>query len=197
MSHTTEPERQARRREVAKRLRLGESYAEIAEALDVAKSTIANDVKRLRETWREAIERDMEKHLSRRIAELKAIKREAFAAWLDSKENPKRSKVRTEGEGRSAATVGEGGEIEQSAVVTDVERVTKEVTETAGGDPRHLRTMLRAENRIAKLLGVAEVDPPTGGAGRIDALVQAIEQTAREMNPEQYEDDVTGPSESG
>lgn len=188
MSSTTEAQRAARRREVAKRLRLGESYAEISDALDVAKSTVARDVQRLRERWRKDAERDIGEHLSRRLAELKAIKREAFASWLESKEGPTREKVRIEGEGESETFVDEDGELNTKVAVTDVEEATKKVVRTAGGDPRHLKVMLRAEERIAEILGVAEHSPSDDGS-RVENLVGAIEETAEEMNLSQFEDE--------
>lgn len=188
MSSTTEAQRAARRREVAKRLRLGESYAEISDALDVAKSTVSRDVRRLREQWRKDAERDIGEHLSRRLAELKAIKREAFASWLETKEGATREKVRTEGEGESVASVGEDGELNTEVAVTDVEEVTKTIVRTAAGDPRHLKVMLRAEKRIAEILGVAE-HSPSEDRSRIENLVGAIEETAEEMNMGQFEDE--------
>lgn len=188
MSSTTEAQRAARRREVAKRLRLGESYAEISDALDVAKSTVSRDVRRLREQWRKDAERDIGEHLSRRLAELKAIKREAFASWLETKEGPTREKVRTEGEGESVASVGEDGELNTEVAVTDVDEVTKTIVRTAAGDPRHLKVMLRAEKRIAEILGVAE-HSPSEDRSRIENLVGAIEETAEEMNMGQFEDE--------
>jgi transposase len=188
MSSTTEAQRAARRREVAKRLRLGESYAEISDALDVAKSTVARDVRRLKEQWRTEAERDIGEHLSRRLAELKAIKREAFASWLESKEGPTREKVRTEGEGESVTSVDEDGELNTEVAVTDVEEVKKTIVRTAAGDPRHLKVMLRAEERIAEILGVAEHSPSEDGS-RVENLVGAIEETAEEMDMSQFEDE--------
>ena len=188
MSSTTEVQRAARRREVAKRLRLGESYAEISDALDVAKSTVSRDVRRLKERWRKDAERDIGEHLSRRLAELKAIKREAFASWLESKEDPTREKVRTEGEGESVTSVDEDGELATEVAVTDVEEVTKTIVRTAAGDPRHLKVMLRAEKRIAEILGVAEHSPSDDGS-RVENLVEAIEETAEEMDLSQFEDE--------
>jgi transposase len=188
MSSTTEAQRAARRREVAKRLRLGESYAEISDALDVAKSTVARDVRRLKERWRKDAERDMGEHLSRRLAGLRAIKREAFESWLESKEDPTREKVRTEGEGQSVTSVGEDGELNTEVAVTDVEEVKKTIVRTAAGDPRHLKVMLRAEERIAQILGVAEHSPSDDGS-RIENLAGAIEETAEEMDMRQFEDE--------
>lgn len=188
MSSTTEAQRAARRREVAKRLRLGESYAEISDALDVAKSTVSRDVRRLREQWRKDAERDIGEHLSRRLAELKAIKREAFASWLETKEGPTREKVRTEGEGESVASVGEDGELNTEVAVTDVEEVTKTIVRTAAGDPRHLKVMLRAEERIARILGVADHSPSEDGS-RIQNLVGAIEEAAEQVDMSRFEDE--------
>ena len=188
MSSTTEAQRAARRREVAKQIRLGKSYAEIADTVGVSKSTVGRDMKRLREQWRTEAERDMGKHLSRRLAELKAIKREAFASWLESKEGPTREKVRTEGEGESVTSVDEDGELNTEVAVTDVEEVTKTIVRTAAGDPRHLKVMLRAEERIAEILGVAEHSPSEEGS-RIDALVNIIQETAEQVDMSQFEDE--------
>jgi transposase len=188
MSSTTEAQRAARRREVAKQIRLGKSYAEIADTVGVSKSTVGRDMKRLREQWRTEAERDMGEHLSRRLAELKAIKREAFASWLESKEGPTREKVRTEGEGESVTSVDEDGELNTEVAVTDVEEVTKTIVRTAAGDPRHLKVMLRAEERIAEILGVAEHSPSEEGS-RIDALVNTIQETAQEVDMSQFEDE--------
>jgi len=188
MSSTTKAERAARRRKVAKQLRLGKSYAEIADEVGASKSTVGRDVKRLREQWRTEAERDIGEHLSRRLAELKAIKREAFASWLESKEGPTREKVRTEGEGESETFVDEDGELNTKVAVTDVEEATKKVVRTAGGDPRHLKVMLRAEERIAEILGVAEHSPSQDGS-RIENLAGAIEETAEEMDLSQFEDE--------
>jgi transposase len=188
MSSTTEAQRAARRREVAKRLRLGESFSEIADAVGVSKSTVGRDVKRLREQWGEEMQKDMSAHLSRRLAELKAIKREAFESWLESKEDPTREKVRTEGEGQSVTSVGEDGELNTEVAVTDVEEVKKTIVRTAAGDPRHLKVMLRAEERIAQILGVAEHSPSDDGS-RIENLAGAIEETAEEMDMRQFEDE--------
>jgi transposase len=188
MSSTTEAQRAARRREVAKRLRLGESFSEIADAVGVSKSTVGRDVKRLREQWREEMQKDMSAHLSRRLAELKAIKREAFESWLESKEGPTREKVCTEGEGQSVTSVGEDGELNTEVAVTDVEEVKKTIVRTAAGDPRHLKVMLRAEERIAQILGVAEHSPSDDGS-RIENLAGAIEETAEEMDMRQFEDE--------
>jgi hypothetical protein len=169
-------------------LRLGESYAEISDALDVAKSTVARDVRRLKEQWRKDAERDMGEHLSRRLAELRAIKREAFESWLESKEDPTREKVRTEGEGQSVTSVGEDGKLDSEVAVTDVEEVTRKVVRTAGGDPRHLKVMLRAEERIARILGVADHSPSEDGS-RVEALVGAIEGTAEQVDMSRFEDE--------
>ena len=187
MSSTSEAQRAARRREVAKRLRLGESYAEIADAVDVAKSTVSRDVQRLREQWREAAQKDMGEHMAQRLAELRAIKREAYAAWVESKEGPTKEKVRTEGEGQSLTSVGEDGELNTEAAVTDVDEITREVVRKPGGNPAHLRIMLRAESKIQKLLGVHDYDPK-GEGDRIEPLVEAIEATAADLD-ERFEDE--------
>ena len=188
MGRTTEAQRAARRRQVAKLIRLGKSYAEIADAVDVSKSTVHNDVRRLEEQWREETQQDMNAHLSRRLAELRAIKREAYAAWLDSREGIAREKVKKKGEGREVTTVDEDGELDTEAAVTEVEEITKEVVRTAGGDPKHLKNMLRAEKRIAEILGVAEHSPSDDGS-RLENLVGAIEETAEEMDMSQFEDE--------
>lgn len=188
MASTTEAQRSARRREVAKLVRLGRSYAEIADAVDVAKSTVSRDVQRLKEQWREEASRDMEEHMARRLAELKAIKREAFAAWLESREGPRREKVRTEGEGRSVTSVGEDGELDTEAAVTEVEEVTKEVTRVAGGDAKHLKNMLDAEKEIQDLLGVQDYQRD-GEGDRIKDLVEVMERTAEEIDMQQFEDE--------
>jgi transposase len=188
MSGTTEAQRAARRRKVAKHLRLGKSFSEIADAVGVSKSTVGRDVKRLKEQWREETQQDMNAHLSRRLAELRAIKREAFAAWLDSREGIAREKVKTKGEGESVTSVDRDGEIDTEAVVTEVEEITKEVVRTAGGDPKHLKNMLRAEKRIAEILGVAE-HSPSEDPSRISQLVEAIEGTAEQMDFSEFEDE--------
>lgn len=188
MGSTTEAQRAVRRREVAKRLRLGESYAEISDALDVSKSTIARDVRRLKEQWREEAQGDMEDHIARRFAELRAVKREAYSAWLDSREDPTREKIKTSGSGEEVTTVGEDGGLNTEAAVTDVDEITKEVTRKAGGDPRHLQVMLDAETKIQKLLGVHDYD--TEGEGdRLDSLVNVMEKAAEEYDPQQFEDE--------
>jgi hypothetical protein len=170
MNSTTEAQRAARRREVAKRLRLGESYAEISDALDVAKSTIARDVRRLREQWRKETIEDMDRHMDRRLAELRAIKREAYEAWLESKEGPARRQVKTKGGGG------------------DPDEVTRQIVRTAGGDAQHLRAMLDAETKIQKLLGVHDYDLESSGS-RIKEMVDVIEETAREVDMSQFEDE--------
>lgn len=170
MASTTEGQRAARRREVAKRLRLGESYAEISDALDVAKSTVCRDVRKLREQWRKETAEDMDRHMDRRLAELKAMKREAYAAWLDSREGPARKRVRTK----------EGG--------GDPEEVTREITRKAGGDAQHLSNMLDAETKIQRLLGLHDYDPETEGS-RIKDMVRVIEETAKETDFSQFEDE--------
>jgi DNA-binding Lrp family transcriptional regulator len=149
---------------------LGTSYAEIADAVDVSKGTVHNDVKRLREQWRKETTEDMDRHMSRRLAELKAIKREAYAAWLESREGPAKKKVQTK----------EGG--------GDPDEVTREVTRTSGGDAQHLRAMLNAETRIQKLLGLHDHDPEKEGS-HIKEMVDVIEETAKEVDMSQFEDE--------
>ena len=188
MGRTTEAQRAARRRQVAKLIRLGKSYAEIADAVDVSKSTVHNDVRRLKEQWREEAQKAIGEHLSRRLAELRAIKREAYAAWLDSREGIAREKVKKKGEGESVTSVDRDGEIDTEAVVTEVEEITKEVTREAGGSPRHLKVMLRAEERIAEILGVAE-HSPSEDPSRISQLVEAMEKTAEQTDFSQFEDE--------
>jgi transposase len=170
MGSTTEAERAARRREVAKRLRLGESYAEIADALGVAKSTVSRDVRRLKEQWRKNTTKDMDRHMDRRLAELRAIKREAYEGWLDSKEGPAKKRVRRKEEGGAS------------------EEVTRQIIRTAGGDAQHLRAMLDAETKIQKLLGLHEYEADTEG-DRLDDLVSVIEQSAEEADMSQFEDE--------
>lgn len=170
MARTTEAQRAARRREVAKLVRLGKSYGEIADALDVSRSTIGRDVQRLREQWRKEASLDMDEHLSRRLAELKAIKREAFAAWLDSREGPRREKVRRK----------EGG--------GDPDEFVREITRKAGGDAKHLKNMLAAEKEIDQLLGVHDYRKD-GEGDRIKALVNVIDRTAEEVDMRQFEDE--------
>ena len=72
--------------------------------------------------------------------------------------------------------------------MTDVEEVKKTIVRTAAGDPRHLKVMLRAEERIAQILGVAEHSPSDDGS-RIENLAGAIEETAEEMDMRQFEDE--------
>jgi len=188
MGRTTEAQRAARRRQVAKLIRLGKSYAEIADAVDVSKSTVHNDVKRLKGQWRNEAQGDMRDHMARRLAELRAIKREAFAAWLESREEPSKEKVRTEGEGQSVTSVDEDGELDTEVAVTDVEEITKEVTRVAGGDAKHLKNMLDAEKEIQKLLGLHEYEADTEG-DRLDDLVDTIEETAKQVDMSQFEDE--------
>lgn len=170
MSSTTKAERAARRRKVAKHLRLGKSYEEIADAVGVSTSTIGRDVQTLREQWREEAVGDMGEHVARRLAELKAIKREAFAAWLDSREGPAKEKERRK----------QGG--------GNPDELVTEITHTAGGDAQHLSNMLNAEAKIQKLLGVHDYDGESEG-GRLDSLVNVIERTAEEYDPQQFDDE--------
>lgn len=186
MASTTEAERAARRREVAKRIRKGESYAEIADALDVSKSTVARDVRRIRERWRERRDRDFSEHVASYLAELRAVKREAFRAYLESAEND--VIVTTEGKGHEATTVGEDGTLDTEAVISEVSEVKKRV-EKGTGDSRFLHVYLRAQKEIGRVLGVGAWSPPGGEGERLKPLVETVAKAQEEYDESEFEDE--------
>jgi len=186
MSSTTKAERAARRREVAERLRKGESYAEISDALGCSKSTVARDVKKLRAQWREERDDDFSAHVAEHLAELREVKRRAFRAFLESREDT--VTVTTEGEGREATSVTPEGELESEAAVTDVETVTKRV-EKSPGDPRFLRVYLRAQREIGRVVGIDAWSSEKQQDSALDTLIGNLEAMKDTDVDERYSDE--------
>lgn len=125
-----------RRTKVADLYLQGNTQCKIAEQIGIKQSTVCNDLKRIKEAWRDSAVRDFD--LSREI-ELKRIDRvesEAWAAWERSQKPS------------------------QTAVTDDntIQRKTKRTLKNQHGDPRFLDIVQKCIAARRALLGL---DAPT------------------------------------
>lgn len=70
---------------IARRILHGETQAEIAASLNVSRQQVGYDLKIVRQQWRQSQIDSIDSMISQKLAELNLVKKEAWAAWEDSK----------------------------------------------------------------------------------------------------------------
>lgn len=108
------------------------SQAEIAAQLGVTQPTVSNDLKQVRELWRDSGIRDFELGVAMALRRLDLVEREAWEAW-----------ERSQKPAQSAVIVGEG-----------VSQPARKTLRNQNGDPRYLALVLRCEEARRALLAL-------------------------------------------
>ncbi len=156
-----------RRRRVAARYLRGDTQAEIAAQENVSQPTISNDLKAIREQWRQAAVRDFNEALSMELARIDEVEREAFSAWLRSCEDA---------ESITQKLWQKGNEQDKDAVERkEVARTTRGQT----GDPRFLTVVQGCIDQRCKLLGLYAPESLALAVGHFDVNEWREQRRAR------------------
>jgi hypothetical protein len=134
-----------RRQQVANLYLQGWPQAEIAEHLQIAQSTVSNDLKRIHAEWRSSTIRDFDMLQAIELQKLDRLEREAWAAWERSQKPSQQARIK-------------GANSEQNA-----DRLVKNQV----GDPRFLEQVHKCISARRALLGL---DAPT----RIEPVGQVV-----------------------
>src|SRR6185312_3650090 len=121
-----------RRLKVSELILKSHSQAEIARQLGVTQATVSNDIKKIREMWKDSTIRNFELCASMVLQRLDLIQREAWEAWERSKKPA-----------QSAVILGEG-----------VSQPTRKTLRNQNGDPRYFMIILRCEEARRALLAL-------------------------------------------
>ncbi len=125
-----------RRQQVAELYLRSWTQTAIAEHLGVAQPTICEDLKRIRQQWRDSAIRDFDAAREEELQKLDLLEREAWAAWKRSQEPAESTKVVQDGSGKRA----------------------QKTVEHPVGDPRYLEQVQKCIAARRALLGL---DAPT------------------------------------
>ncbi len=125
-----------RRRQVAELYLRSWTQTAIAERLGVTQPTICEDLKRIRQQWRESAIRDFDAAREQELQKLDLVEREAWAAWERSQQVQESTRVTQDGSGKRA----------------------QKTVEHPVGDPRYLEQVHKCIAARRALLGL---DAPT------------------------------------
>lgn len=182
-SKEKEVEMAKRRRRVAELYLRGKSQRMIAEDVGFSVATVNRDLNYIQDRWKESALVDMDRAMARQLARLQQIEDELWEAWHKSKEDRETTKRKR----KQVVAQGQDGEIQVEAdTPTEVQMQRK--TKASYGDTQIMNQIMKVVDRRTRLLGLDEYDPTTD-ADRIDPLVEAIEETAEQMDPSQFEDE--------
>ena len=134
--HTANVARDRRRQEVGRLSVRGWAQVEIAQHLGVTQGTICNDLKVVRQQWRDSAVRDFDLAREEMLQSVDTVKREAWDAWERSKKPQQEATV--EGEAPR--------------------QKTRKRIRNQNGDPRYLEIILRCNVDQRAILGL---DAPT------------------------------------
>jgi hypothetical protein len=139
-----------RRQQVAELYVQGWSQMAIAEHLGISQATVCDDLKRIRNDWRQSAVRDFDQARDKELAKLDRIEREAWAAW-----------ERSQKPAQSAVIQGEGAQ-----------QPTRKTLKNQNGDPRFLELAMKC---IAARRAILGLDAPqrlehTGAEGKAIAI---------------------------
>jgi DNA-binding MarR family transcriptional regulator len=140
-----------RRQQVANLYLQGWPQGEIAGHLQIAQSTVSNDLKRIEAEWRESSIRDFDTQRAVEVQKVDRVERESWAAWDRSQKPSQQARIK-------------GGASEQNA-----ERLVKNQV----GDPRFLEQIHKCIAARRALLGL---DAPTRIAAEGPVLVPLTEE---------------------
>ncbi len=125
-----------RRQQVAELYLRSWTQTAIAEHLGVAQPTICEDLKRIRQQWRDSAIRDFDAAREEELQKLDLLEREAWAAWERSQQIQESTRVIQDGSGKRA----------------------QKTVEHPVGDPRYLEQVQKCIAARRALLGL---DAPT------------------------------------
>jgi len=157
-----------RRQQVAGLYLQGWPQAEIGTHMQVAQSTVSNDLKRIQAEWRQSAIRDFDTQLSIELQKLDRLEREAWAAWERSQKPAQQARVK-------------GGGSEQNA-----ERLIKNQV----GDPRfldHIHKCIAARRALLGLDAPTRLEPvlPVTTPLTLEQRRQHIKAIIHELQTEQ------------
>ncbi|QDU44564.1 hypothetical protein Mal52_30480 [Symmachiella dynata] len=127
---------QHRRQEVAEMYLQGSTQAAIARQLAVSQATVSNDLKAIRQDWKESGIRDFEEAVGQELHKLQLLEREAWDGWRRSQLSLETTRVTQTGSDKKA----------------------EKSSRQQHGDPRFLELVQRTISSRRSLLGL---DAPT------------------------------------
>jgi len=148
--------------------------AQISDQLNVAVGTIHNDLKRVREAWRESSVRDFDELRTIELLKIERIEQEAWAGWGRSQQPQ-----------QTATIKGEGGPGQKAS----------KTMKTRVGDPRFLDVLARCSAQRRQLMGLdlpVATTPPVpadGGSpppsiddqrGQLLAMIESMRERSRQ-----------------
>ncbi len=138
----------SRRQKAADLYLQGHTMAQISDQLNVAVGTVHNDLKRVREAWRESSVRDFDELRTIELLKIERIEQEAWAGWGRSQQPQ-----------QTATIKGEGGPSQKAS----------KTMKTRVGDPRFLDVLARCSAQRRQLMGldlpIATTPPTPADAG--------------------------------
>lgn len=130
----TNEQKAADRKQIAALRLFGHSQDAIAEKTGLSQATVSRDLAVVVEQWKSEAKGTMEEIKAKELAKLDELEKEAYAAWIGSKQETQKKVV----EDRPGKSGGKFAKIE---------------TEKTNGDPRFLQALLAIQDRRAKILG--------------------------------------------
>jgi hypothetical protein len=150
-----------RQRQVAELYLRGRSQVEIAYELGCSQPTVSNDLAAIRREWRATTTRDFEEATVQKLAEYAEVKKEAWRAWDQSKEDFRRRVEEIEPDRECPVCDGSGMNMRQqpcrscdgAGTMGGVGKLTQ-TTVGRCGDASHLRVVLDCLKAERELLGL-------------------------------------------
>lgn len=142
----------AREAEIAKMARMGMTSEEIGQELGLSGSMIRKIIIKLRDDWKEQINRDVTELQARQAAEIVDLKRKSMKGWEKSLEAKTKKHSKTKGK-KVPLTDAKGKATGENMVLPSDSEQSLTIEET-NGDPRFLMVYTKLMEREANLLGI-------------------------------------------
>jgi len=182
-----------RRKKVAHLYLQGYSQRLIAEEVDYSVGTVNRDLNYIKDQWQKSALLDMDKRIERELARLNDTERFCWEMLEQSREATEKTKKKMKEVVARADNFREtdSGGLEREKVTGDrqpTEREIQTTTQEQKADPRWINQILDIQEKRRRLLGVYDYDPSSEG-GRLEEMVDVIEQSVEETDLSQFDDE--------
>jgi len=182
-----------RRKKVAHLYLQGYSQRLIAEEVDYSVGTVNRDLNYIKDQWQKSALLDMNKRIERELARLNDTERFCWEMLEQSREATEKTKKKMKEVVARADNFREtdSGGLEREKVTGDrqpTEREIQTTTQEQKADPRWMNQILDIQEKRRRLLGVYDYDPSSEG-GRLEEMVDVIEQSVEETDLSQFDDE--------
>lgn len=159
-------QREQERSTISRLVLQGKTHQEIANFLELERSTITKEIKAIRSEWQRSSLRDFDEDRGQKLAELELVKSELWQSWHDSKEQK---------ETILKEKIGGGGEIGKLKIATR--------NQSSTGDAAYLSGVVACLKEEAKLLGLYPEEPISNQSINLtDGQLSVIGQLMGEQN---------------